>query len=245
MAATKTGIEWTDKTWNPTVGCDKVSLGCGHCYAEALTKRFPKTFKNEFNLTLHPERLTEPLKWRKPCKVFVNSMSDLFHKDVPLEFIQEVFDICKQVPQHTFQILTKRHERLVELASQLEWHSNIWMGVSVENQKMANERIPALLKVPSAIRFLSVEPMLGEIDFTQSKVAVHAGNDIFWVDWVICGGESGIGHRPIKIEWVRSLRDQCQKACVPFFFKQWGGHTPKAGGNELDGVVWQQFPEVR
>ncbi|HLO84570.1 MAG TPA: phage Gp37/Gp68 family protein [Nostocaceae cyanobacterium] len=232
MANTKTGIEWTDKSWNPTTGCDKISLGCTHCYAEEITKRFPNNFLNGFNLTLHPERLTTPLSWKKPSKIFVNSMSDLFHKDVPIEFIKQVFDICKQTPWHTYQILTKRHERLLELAPQLEWHPNIWMGVSVERQDYAH-RIDYLRQVPAKIKFLSCEPLLGAL----------SNLDLTDIHWVITGGESGAKHRPINAEWVRSIRDQCQAANVPFFFKQWGGRTSKAGGNELDRQVYQEFPK--
>ncbi len=231
MASINTGIEWTDRTWNPTTGCNKVSPGCTHCYAEALTKRFPNNFKNGFDLTLHENRLEEPTHWRKPSRIFVNSMSDLFHEDVPLEFLKKVFDVMGKTPQHIYQILTKRHERLVELAPELEWHKNIWMGVSVENQNYI-ERVDCLRQVPANVRFLSCEPLLGALEL-----------DLADIHWVIVGGESGVKHRPIKEEWVRSIREQCQVAEVAFFFKQWGGRTPKAGGRLLDEKIWDEMPE--
>ncbi|MEQ9370659.1 MAG: DUF5131 family protein, partial [Coleofasciculus chthonoplastes F3-SA18-01] len=161
MASTHTGIEWTDRTWNPTTGCNKVSPGCTHCYAEALTKRFHRNFPNGFDLTLHRERIKQPLRWRKPSRIFVNSMSDLFHEGVSIEFLKDVFDVMGQTPQHTYQILTKRHKRLAELAPQLEWHNNIWMGVSVENQDYVH-RVDSLRQVPANVRFLSCEPLLGD-----------------------------------------------------------------------------------
>lgn len=232
MPATKTGIEWTDRSWNPVTGCDKVSPGCTHCYAEAITKRFKNGFPNGFDLTLYPERLEIPTKWKKPCKIFVNSMSDLFHEDVPLDFIQKVFDVMRGTPRHTYQILTKRADRLAELAPKLEWHSNIWIGVSIELQTY-NHRIDALRKVPACIRFLSCEPLLGPLKLNLEGI-----------DWVIVGGESGINCRKLNPEWVQSIRDQCLIADVAFFFKQWGGLTPKQKGRELDGEVWLQFPVV-
>lgn len=230
VSESRTGIEWTDRTWNPLTGCTKVSPGCAHCYAEAVTQRFHTNFPDGFKLTLHPERLSAPLKWRKPSRVFVNSMSDLFHKDVPLEFIQQVFDTIGQTPQHTYQILTKRHERLLELAPQLTWHQNIWMGVSVENQDYV-ERVDRLRKVPAKVRFLSCEPLLGPLDL-----------DLTDIHWVIVGGESGNKHRPIKAEWVENIRDRCQETGVAFFFKQWGGRTSKANGRLLNGRVWDEMP---
>ena len=232
MSSLNTGIEWTDRTWNPTTGCEKISPGCANCYAEEITKRFPNGFPNGFNLTLHPGRLTEPLKWRKPSRIFVNSMSDLFHKDIPLEFIQKVFDVAGQSPRHTYQILTKRADRLAELAPKLTWHKNIWMGVSVESQKYV-QRIAYLQQVPANIRFLSCEPLLGHLDL-----------DLTDIHWVIVGGESGHKHRPIKPEWAESIRDQCQKAGVAFFFKQWGGRTPKANGRILGDRIWEDFPNA-
>lgn len=232
MSSTHTGIEWTDKTWNPTTGCNKVSPGCLHCYAEALTKRFPNNFKNGFDLTLHPERLEEPLKWRTPSRIFVNSMSDLFHEDVPLDFIKKVFQVIHATPWHIYQILTKRHERLLELASELEFHENIWLGVSVENQNYVH-RIDFLRQVPVAVRFLSCEPLLDELNL-----------DLTDIHWVIVGGESGQKHRPLKTEWVKDIHDQCQAAGVAFFFKQIGGRTSKAGGRLLDSRIWDEMPDA-
>ncbi len=232
MSSTNTGIEWTDKTWNPTTGCDKISAGCKNCYAEVITQRFPNNFPNGFKLTLHESRLDQPRKWRSPSRIFVNSMSDLFHQDVPFTFIQKIFRVMHETPQHQYQILTKRHKRLLELADKLEWTPNIWMGVSVENQQ-ACDRITALQQVPAHIRFLSCEPLLSQLNL-----------DLTGIHWVIVGGESGIHHRPIKPEWVESIKAQCQSAGVPFFFKQWGGITPKSGGNLLNGQVWQEMPKL-
>ncbi len=181
-------------------------------------------------MTLHENRLEGPTHWRKPSRIFVNSMSDLFHKDVPIEFLEKVFDVMGKTPQHTYQILTKRHQRLVELVPELEWHKNIWMGVSVENQNYVN-RIDCLRQVPAKVRFLSCEPLLGPLEL-----------DLTDIHWVIVGGESGAKHRPIKEEWVRSIQEQCQDAGVAFFFKQWGGRTPKTGGRLLDGKVWDKMP---
>ena len=226
-----TNIQWTDKSWNPVTGCDKISPGCTHCYAEAITRRFQKGFPNGFDLTLHPDRISQPFKWRKGSRIFVNSMSDLFHDEVPLEFIKQVFDVMGQTPHHTYQILTKRHKRLVELAPYLAWYPNIWMGISVELQAYTY-RINALRQVPAAVRFLSCEPLLGPLDLNLD--GIH---------WVIAGGESGHGYRPCKSEWIESIRDQCLSQNVPFFFKQWGGITPKAKGNILDGKIWAEFPE--
>ena len=229
MANTNTSIEWTDKSWNPVTGCTKVSPGCIHCYAEAITKRFK--FPNGFNLTLYPERLEQPLSWKKPCRIFVNSMSDLFHEEIPLEFIQSVFQTIKRTPQHTYQILTKRPERMVELIPHLEFHKNIWLGVSVESQDYIS-RIDLLRQVPANVRFLSCEPLLGSLYL-----------DLTNIHWVIVGGESGQKHRPMNIEWAEDIRDQCQKAEVAFFFKQVGGRTSKAGGNSLDGRKYLEFPK--
>lgn len=232
MSSINTGIEWTDRTWNPTTGCTKISPGCTHCYAEALTKRFHTNFPNGFNVTLYPERLTEPLKWRKPSRIFVNSMSDLFHEDIPLDFIQEVFQVIEKTPWHIYQILTKRHERLRSLAPKLNWHENIWMGVSVENQNYV-QRVDYLRQVPANVRFLSCEPLLGPLDL-----------DLTDIHWVIVGGESGNKHRPMESEWVENIRDRCQEAGVAFFFKQWGGRTPKANGRLLDDKIWDEMPEA-
>jgi protein gp37 len=229
MSSINTGIEWTDKTWNPTTGCTKVSPGCIHCYAETITKRF--RFANGFDLTLYPQRLTEPLKWRTPIRIFVNSMSDLFHEKVPLDFIQSVFQTIEKTPQHTYQILTKRPERLVELAPHLQFHKNIWLGVSVESQDYIS-RIDLLRQVPANVRFLSCEPLLGSLYL-----------DLTNIHWVIVGGESGQKHRPINLDWVRDIHHQCRRSKVAFFFKQVGGRTSKAGGNLLDGKKYLEFPQ--
>jgi protein gp37 len=230
MPSTKTAIEWTDKTWNPSTGCNKVSPGCKFCYAETITERFPQNFPNGFNFTLHPDRLNEPRTWRKSSRIFVNSMSDLFHEEMPLEFLQQIFEVMRDCPQHTFQILTKRHENMLELAPFLEWSPNIWLGVSVETQAYVH-RIDALRNVNAAVRFLSCEPLLGPLKL-----------DLEGIHWVITGGESGQHYRPIKENWVSSIRDQCQKVGVAFFHKQWGGRTPKSGGRLLDGRTWDEMP---
>jgi protein gp37 len=210
MSSINTGIEWTDRTWNPTTGCDKVSPGCTHCYAEALTKRFHTNFPNGFDLTLHRNRLEEPKRWKKPSRIFVNSMSDLFHEEVPIDFLKEVFEVMRETPWHIYQILTKRDKRLVELAPQLEWSDNIWMGVSVENQNYVH-RVDSLRQVDAKLRFLSCEPLLGPLQL-----------DLTGIHWVIVGGESGQKHRPMQAEWAQSIRDQCQDAGVAFLFKQRG-----------------------
>lgn len=232
MSSTSTAIEWTDKTWNPTVGCNKVSPGCKHCYAEAITKRFTQHFPNGFDFTLHPERINEPRRWRKPSRVFVNSMSDLFHERMPLDFLQEIFRVMEECPRHVFQVLTKRHERLVDLAPELPWPENVWMGVSVERQDYAH-RVDFLRQVPAAVRFLSCEPLLGPLNLNLE--GIH---------WVIVGGESGAGHRPIEANWVREIRDQTEASVAAFFFKQWGGLRPKSGGRELDGRTWDEMPDA-
>ncbi|MBD1920557.1 phage Gp37/Gp68 family protein [Microcoleus sp. FACHB-831] len=232
MASTKTGIEWTDRTWNPTTGCNKVSPGCTHCYAEALTKRFRKNFPQGFDLTLHPERLEDPKRWRTPSRIFVNSMSDLFHENVPISFLKEVFEVMRQTPRHVYQILTKRHERLLELTPQLDWPENVWMGVSVENQQYVH-RVDYLRQVPATVRFLSCEPLLGSLQL-----------DLTDIHWVIVGGESGQKHRPMQLEWVQNIHNQCQAEGVAFFFKQVGGRTPKAGGRLLDGQIWDEMPKA-
>ncbi len=232
MANAKTTIEWTDRTWNPSTGCNKVSPGCKYCYAEVVAHRFPNHFPNGFRFTLQPERLHAPKTWRKPSMVFVNSMSDLFHEQMPLKYLKEIFEVMAECPRHTFQVLTKRHERMVELAPELPWPDNVWIGVSVENQKYVH-RVDYLRKVPAKTRFLSCEPLLGPLAL-----------DLEGISWVITGGESGPKHRPIEVEWVRSIRDQCLAAGVAYFHKQWGGVTPKAGGRELDGREWSQYPTL-
>ncbi len=228
-------IEWTNATWNPVTGCTKTSPGCKHCYAERMAKRLQAmgqaNYARGFQLTLQEHMLDIPLRWRKPRLVFVNSMSDLFHKDVPTPFIQRVFRTMEQAPQHTFQILTKRADRLREVAPQLPWPENVWMGVSVESADYL-DRIDDLRTVPANVRFLSLEPLLGpltEIDLTG-------------IGWVIVGGESGPGARLIAPEWVRHLRDACAADGVPFFFKQWGGTNKKKTGRLLDGRVWDEMP---
>jgi protein gp37 len=260
MSTTK--IEWTNKTWNPITGCTKVSAGCQHCYAERMARRLAGRFgypeaPHHFDVTLHPDRLDEPLRWRKPRRVFVCSMSDLFHEDVPDEYICDVFYTMHRCTQHTFQVLTKRPARMLEwfnrpAASLSKWHRplpNVWLGVTAENQKAADERIPLLLKCPAAVRFVSCEPLLGEIVLEArpnencrscfgagfqrggmiGDVECHCWGDGYLgsnggpsLDWVIVGGESGPGARPMDPSWARSLRDQCQDAGVAFFFKQWG-----------------------
>lgn len=230
MSNLKTNIEWTDKTWNPTTGCTKVSPGCLRCYAETITKRFPNNYPNGFDLCLYPERLDQPLSWKTPSKISVNSMSDLFHGKIPLSFIQSVFQAIKETPQHTYQILTKRPERLVELIPHLEFHENIWLGVSVENQSYVS-RIDLLRQVPAKVKFISCEPLLGPLNLNLTNI-----------DWVIAGGESGHRFRKVDKQWVVDIKNQCQEANVPFFFKQWGGVTAKANGNSLDGVKYLEFP---
>jgi protein gp37 len=230
MSSINTGIEWTDKTWNPTTGCDKVSPGCLHCYAEALTQRFTQNFKNGFDLTLYPERLKEPLRWRTPSRVFVNSMSDLFHEDVPIEFIKQVLSVIQATPWHIYQILTKRPERLRDLSDELDFPENVWLGVSVENQNYVH-RLDYLRDIPVSVRFISCEPLLGALELNLTGI-----------NWVIVGGESGQKHRPMDMRWAQDIRDQCQAAGVAFFFKQVGGRTPKAGGKLLDDLIWDEMP---
>ena len=235
----KTGIEWTDLTWNPVTGCTKTSPGCAHCYAERITLRFkrgPRYLPGESEIVLHPERLAKPLGWRAPRRVFVCSMSDLFHEDVPVEFIRRVLFTCRATTQHTYQVLTKRHERLAELAAALDWPPNVWVGVSVENQRWADARIPALLTVPATVRFISAEPLLKPVVLAPYLDSLQ---------WVIVGGESGPNARPMDAAWARAIRDECAHAGVAFFFKQWGGLTPKSGGRQLDGHTYDQFPERR
>lgn len=237
MAADKTAIEWTEATWNPVTGCSKVSPGCARCYAETLSLRFrwseaawtPSNATR--NVVLHRDRLSIPLRWRRSRVVFVNSMSDLFHELVSISFVREVFAVMEEASRHTFQILTKRHDRLAELAPSLSWPPNVWMGVSVENRRWM-ERVDRLREVPAAVRFISAEPLLGPLD----------GLDLTGISWLIAGGESGARHRPTREEWVLDLRDRCLAEGVPFFFKQWGGRTPTSGGRELDGREWLDMP---
>ena len=242
--ADRTGIEWTETTWNPTTGCDRTSPGCDNCYALTLAKRLkamgnlkyqndgnPRSSGPGFGLTLHPDALDLPYRWRSPRVVFVNSMSDLFHPDVPLDFIQSVFTVMAETPRHTYQVLTKRSKRLASLAGELDWPSNVWMGVSVESTRYAF-RIDHLRSVNAAVRFISAEPLLGPLP----------NLDLSGVGWLIAGGESGHNARPMEEAWARDLRDQCVDAGVAFFFKQWGGRTPKANGRELDGVHYDEMP---
>lgn len=240
MASARSAIEWTEATWNPVTGCSKVSPGCAHCYAETLSHRFrfttePWTPEHELeNIRLHAERLVQPLRWRQPKVIFVNSMSDLFHELVPLDFIWDVFAVMAEAHRHVFQILTKRHERMVELAPLIDWPANVWMGVSIENNRW-RMRADSLREVPAAVRFVSAEPLLGPLDHL----------DLDGIDWLIAGGESGPRHRPMLEDWVRDLRDRCLQEGVPFFFKQRGGRTSKAGGRELDGREWSDMPTPR
>ncbi len=236
--ATNSHIEWTEVTWNPVTGCSKVSQGCKNCYAERMANRLyamgMDRYRNNFTVTLHEDLVELPAKWLKPRIVFVNSMSDLFHESVPLDFIQRVFDTMARCPQHVFQILTKRSERLNEVASSLPWPPNIWMGVSVENEKVIH-RIADLSLVPAKIRFLSCEPLIGPLDNLLLD-KIH---------WVIVGGESGPGARPMKPEWVDSILSQCQQHNVAFFFKQWGGVRKDLTGRILHGRTYDEMPGTK
>jgi len=234
----KSTIEWTESTWNPVTGCTKISSGCRHCYAERMARRLKamgqRNYRNGFQVTLQEHMLELPLKWRKPQHVFVNSMSDLFHRDVPLQFIRRVFSVMERAPRHTFQVLTKRGERLAELDPKLNWPANVWMGVTVETADHL-DRLDCLRSTPAALKFVSMEPLLGPV----------AGLDLDGIDWVIVGGESGPGARPMKRSWPREIRDRCREQEVPFFFKQWGGVNKKKAGRKLDGRLWNQRPRVR
>lgn len=297
MANTK--IEWTEKTWNPITGCAKISEGCQNCYAERMSKRLGGRCgydkDNPFKVTFHPDRLDEPLHWKKPSKIFVCSMGDLFHDDVPESWIFSVYTIMEKCPQHTFMILTKRINRAAYVMRKFEGRSwplpNLWLGVTAENQKRADERIPILLQIPAAKRFVSIEPMLGAVSLNQIERPDKHERETFYYDsaltgfkahkcggwyskeklnWVICGGETGPKARPMHPDWVRSLRDQCQEAGTPFFFKSWGDWLPahvlephtaikfdgkigryamkkvgqKHSGRLLDGVEWNEYPEA-
>jgi protein gp37 len=229
------GIEWTESTWNPVTGCDKVSPGCKYCYAERMAERLQAmgqpNYKDGFKLTLQPKMLDLPLQWKKPQTIFVNSMSDLFHKDVPLEYIQRVFDVMRRADWHRFQVLTKRAKRLAELSTEIDWPDNVWMGVSVEDADYV-DRIDDLRTVGAAVKFLSIEPLLGPLP--QLKLRN--------IDWVIVGGESGHRARPMDPVWVMNIRDQCAQAGVAFFFKQWGGKNKKKAGRILDGRTYDAMP---
>lgn len=242
--AARSSIEWTEATWNPTTGCDRTSPGCDNCYALTLAARLKamgqakyqrdgdsRTSGPGFGLTLHEDTLHIPETWVAPRIVFVNSMSDLFHPDVPIGFIQQVFRVMAATPRHTYQVLTKRSKRAALLADQLPWPSNVWMGVSIENDEYTF-RARHLQTIPAAVRFLSLEPLLGPLP----SLSLEA------IDWVIVGGESGLGGRPIDISWIRDIRERCVAADVPFFFKQWGGRTAKTGGRTLDERTWDEMP---
>lgn len=241
----ESAIEWTEMTWNPSTGCDRVSLGCDHCYAMTLAKRLkamgqpkyqldgdPRTSGPGFGLTVHEDALQVPRSWTSPRVVFVNSMSDLFHEDVPIGFIRDVFEVMAETPRHTYQVLTKRSKRLARVADSLQWPSNLWIGVSIETQRYAF-RSDHLRDVGAAVRFISAEPLLGPLAL-----------DLSGIHWLIAGGESGPRARPMDPAWATTLRDQCLDANVAFFFKQWGGRTPKAGGRDLDGRTWDEMPEL-
>jgi protein gp37 len=241
----RTGIEWTDATWNPMTGCTKLTRGCDHCYAAVVAqtktretylrrlpvKDTPANRADPFAPRFWPERLDQPLRWREPKRIFVNSMSDVFHAQFTLAQIQQVFAVMNEATHHQFQVLTKRPERALRLAAALTWSDNIWMGTSIEDMTVAR-RADSLRQIPAAVRFISAEPLLGALDDLE-LAGIH---------WVIGGGESGLGARPCELDWARGIRDRCVDAGVAFFWKQWGGRTPKAGGRDLDGRTWDQYP---
>ena len=241
----KSKIEWTEETWNPTTGCDKVSSGCKNCYAETMAKRLQaigvKGYENGFKFTLMPERLEQPLKKRKSTKYFVNSMSDLFHEDMPIDFLDEIFKVIEQTPQHIYQVLTKRENKMEKYFATREVPSNVWLGVTVEDRKSGLPRIDKLRNINAAIKFLSIEPLLEDL----GKVNLNG------IDWVIVGGESGPKARPMKEEWAINIKEQCDRKEIPFFFKQWGTwgadmvkRNKKSNGRILQGKVWEAYPEV-
>jgi protein gp37 len=233
--ASNSHIEWTDATWNPVTGCTKISPGCKHCYAERLAKRLKAmgqaNYRNGFEVALQPQMLELPMHWKTPKRIFVNSMSDLFHDEVPDSYIMQVFDVMGWAHWHQYQVLTKRSERVLAMSKKLPWAPQIWMGVSVENEKYIS-RIDDLRKTAAHVKFLSLEPLLGPLRKLNLK----------GIDWTIVGGESGPGARPVNPAWVADLRDQCLKASVPFFFKQWGGVQKKKTGRSLDGRTWDEMP---
>ena len=239
--AQESAIEWTNLTWNPVTGCTKISAGCDNCYAERFSERFRGVpghpFEHGFDLVLRPDRIEQPLKTKKSKMIFVNSMSDLFHKDIPGTFVDKVFDTMERAHWHTFQVLTKRSSLMRDYVKrrygECEAPPHIWLGTSVEDGSKVS-RIRHIQQMPASIKFLSVEPLIGPIGPV----------DLSGIDWVIVGGESGPGFRPMKIEWVTEVRDQCVSAGVPFFFKQWGGFRPKSNGRELDGMTWDEFPKI-
>lgn len=233
----QSNIEWTEMTWNPTTGCDKISAGCKFCYAEIMSKRLQamgvEKYKDNFEVRIHEEALKIPYTWKNSKVVFVNSMSDLFHKDIPLDFIKKVFKVMNNNPQHVFQVLTKRAERLLELHTELKWTHNIWMGVSVEDEKV-KDRIDYLRQINAKVKFLSLEPLLGPLpNLNLDKI-----------DWVIVGGESGHKPRPMDADWVIEIQEQCEKNEVAFFFKQWGGKNKKTSGRILNGRTYDEMPEI-
>ena len=235
--AQNSSIEWTESTWNPVTGCNKISPGCKNCYAERMAHRLramgQPNYADGFRLATHPHAVDMPLRWRKPQTIFVNSMSDLFHEDVPTEFIRTVFDVMRKARWHRFQVLTKRADRLSELGSSIDWPKNVWMGVSVESADYTY-RIDRLRDVSAEVRFISLEPLLGPIP----RLPIEG------IDWVIVGGESGPGARPMDPAWVLGIRDQCFAARVPFFFKQWGGVRKKRAGRLLDGMTYDEIPKI-
>ena len=235
--ASGSSIEWTQSTWNPVTGCNKISPGCKNCYAERMAKRLKamgqKNYRNGFKLTTQPQMLEVPLRWKNPQTIFVNSMSDLFHKNVPVEYIQQVFDVMSQAFWHRFQVLTKRADRLAEISNELDWSQNIWMGVSVESEEY-KYRIDHLRETKAKIKFLSLEPLIGPLKHL----------DLTDIDWVIVGGESGPRARPMEESWVMEIREQCLDAGVAFFFKQWGGVNKKKTGRLLEGRTWDQMPNA-
>jgi protein gp37 len=235
--ANNSHIEWTDATWNPVTGCSKISPGCKFCYAERLARRLQamgqKNYRNGFNVTLQPHMLEHPMHWKQPRRIFVNSMSDLFHDEVPARYITQVFDVMQRASWHQYQVLTKRSERLLELNAMLPWQPQTWMGVSIENEKYLY-RADHLRLTGAHVKFLSIEPLLGSL----RKLNLRG------IDWVIVGGESGSGARPMNPDWVREIRDRCTRARVPFFFKQWGGVFKRRTGRVLDGRTWDDMPDV-
>ena len=234
--ATLSKIEWTETTWNPVTGCTKISYGCKHCYAERMSKRLQamgmEKYRRGFEVVVHDSVLQAPLKWKKPSLVFVNSMSDLFHKAVPTEFVQSVFGVMNEASQHTFQVLTKRPGRVKQIDARLNWAPNIWLGTSIESERW-QDRLNRLKSTGARTKFLSLEPLLGPLPDL----------DLTGIDWVIVGGESGPGARPMDARWVREIRDNCVDSEVPFFFKQWGGVFKKKTGRTLDGRTWDEMPQ--
>ncbi|MCM0759088.1 phage Gp37/Gp68 family protein [Sporomusa sphaeroides DSM 2875] len=229
-------IEWTESTWNPVTGCTKITAGCANCYAYIMARRLhamgnPR-YANGFNVTLHNDLIRLPLTWKKPRRVFVNSMSDLFHEEVPIDFIVKVFEVMNVTPWHNYQILTKRTKRLVEIAPYLKWTPNIWQGATIENSSVV-DRLFDLKQIPANIKFLSLEPLIGPLNDL----------DLDGIQWVIVGGESGAYARPIMAEWIYEIRDHCVRQKVPFFFKQWGGFNKKKNGRLLEGRTWDEMPD--